>query len=320
MDHQHHLVDADTNSIIPYLRNVLTKSGYSVQNIKVAADNLSNLKKIKADFVFNLVDSRALELKIAKILSRTKLVYSSSDYHSLRKSNNKIKTKRYFVKYKIPTPEYKIIKLNDRVTKASVPGNFPVIIKPAFEHCSIGISDLSIAENYRQFKELIKSQKQQYKQTLIAEEFISGMDLQITVLRKNGRIIALPIAQLSYKDNVPTKWNIYGFEEKWNKDLPIYKSIQFIAPAKGLSVKLRRLIKQDAIRAYRVLGFNSYVRFDLRFNPGTCSWYFLEGNANPGICNDPTDAMTASILAYGMSLDDFLINVVRNGIKSTHPS
>jgi hypothetical protein len=40
----------------------------------------------------------------------------------------------------------------------------------------------------------------------------------------------------------------------------------------------------------------------------------LEGNANAGFSEDPEDAMTASIRAQGMTLDKFLLAIVRNAI------
>jgi len=49
---------------------------------------------------------------------------------------------------------------------------------------------------------------------------------------------------------VKNKWNIYGFDEKWSKQLPIYKSCHFIAPPKRINSDIDAQIKRDSIRAF----------------------------------------------------------------------
>jgi len=74
-------------------------------------------------------------------------------------------------------------------------------------------------------------------------------------------------------------------------------------------------IKKDSIRAFYALGLRDYARFDLRYNPKVHQWYFLEANANAGFDPDPRDAMTASIQAHGMTMDDFVLQIVKNSIS-----
>ncbi len=55
---EHALVDNQTDEIVQYMKRLFGRRGYAVQIIKVEPDDLSGLKKLKADFVFNLVDSK----------------------------------------------------------------------------------------------------------------------------------------------------------------------------------------------------------------------------------------------------------------------
>ena len=312
---EHALVDNQTDEIVHYMQHLFHKHGFRVQIIKVEPDDVSELKKINADFVFNLVDSKAMELQIAKILDRLKIPFSGSGFKAIQASNNKIKTKKIFEKSKLPTPKYAIIQLHSRISRNLVPGKFPIIIKPAYEHCSIGITDNSIAQNYEQFKHIVHHLRKKHRQTLLAEEFIPGKELQVTILEQKGKTIALPIAEIAFKHGMPkNKWNIYGFDEKWSKHLPVYKSCHFIAPPKQINADTDSHIKRDAIRAFYSLGLRDYARFDLRYNPNSHRWYFLEANANAGFDPDPRDAMTVSVLAHGMTLDDFVLQIVKNSI------
>ncbi|OHA78613.1 MAG: hypothetical protein A2V96_01285 [Candidatus Yonathbacteria bacterium RBG_16_43_6] len=312
--HEHSLVDNQTDEIVTYMDRLFKKRGFKVQIIKVAPDDLTNLKYLKADFVFNLVDSKAMEIKIARILSRLRIPYSGSSFKAIQVSNNKLLTKRLFEKNNLPTPRFTIIRRTDRLSRRLIPGKFPLIVKPAFEHCSIGITNNSIVTNYEKFKSTVRQLRQKFNQTLFVEEFITGKELQVTVLETPEKTIALPIAEIAFKKNAKNKWNIYGFDEKWSKHTPIFKSCHFIAPPKRLSKPVEIEIKKDAIRAFYILGMRDYARFDLRYNPKTRRWYFLEGNANAGFDPDPRDAMTVSVAAHGMTLDDFVMQIVRNSI------
>lgn len=312
---EHALVDNQTDEIVQYMERLFKTRGYRVQIIKVQPDDLSELKKLKADFVFNLVDSKKMEVEIAKILGRLHIPYSGSSFKAIQISNNKLRTKRLFQKNALPTPKYTVIRLKDRISRKLLPGKYPIIVKPAFEHCSIGITDKSIATTYEQFKKIITRLRKEHKQALLAEEFIEGKELQVTVLETPSKTYALPIAEIAFRGKTKNKWNIYGFDEKWTKNLAVYKSCHFVAPPKQLNKTIDSGIRKDSIRAFYALGLRDYARFDLRFNTRDRMWYFLEANANAGFDPDPRDAMTASIKAHGMTLDDFVVQIVKNSIN-----
>ncbi len=313
---EHKIVDNQTDGIVHYMARLFRRRRYSVQVIKVEPNDLSDLKRLKANFVFNLVDSKAMEMQIAKLLDRLKLPHSGSSFDAIQTSNNKIRTKKLFQKSSLPTPRYSIISLHDRIRRSLLPSKFPLIVKPAFEHCSIGITEHSIATNYRQFKHIVKDLRSKYHQTLIAEQFIAGKELQVTILETPNKTLALPIAEIAFgHSRKKNKWNIYGFDEKWSKNVPMYKDCRFIAPPKSIDKKMDSQIKKDSIRAFYALGLRDYARFDLRYNPDNRQWYFLEANANAGFDPDPRDAMTASVRAHGMTLDDFAMQIVKNSLN-----
>lgn len=311
---EHALVDNQTDDIVRYMRHLFRRRGYAVQIIKVEPDDLSGLKKLKADFVFNLVDSKKMELEIARILERLRIPYSGSSFRAIQTSNNKIKTKKVFAKNSLPTPSFTIIRLGERLSRSMIPGKFPLIVKPAFEHCSIGITDNSVVTNYEQFKKIVQSLRKKHHQSLIVEEFITGKELQVTVLETPNKTLVLPIAEIAFRSKIKNKWNIYGFDEKWSKHLPVYKNCHFVSPPKQLRSDIDTQIKKDSIRAFYALGLRDYARFDLRYNPKIRQWFFLEANANAGFDPNPRDAMTASIKAHGMTLDDFVLQIVHNSI------
>ena len=60
---EHALVDNQTDEIVSYMERLFVRKGYKVQIIKVSPDDLSGLKNLTADFVFNLVDSKKWKWK-----------------------------------------------------------------------------------------------------------------------------------------------------------------------------------------------------------------------------------------------------------------
>lgn len=313
-DKEHIIVDKDTNNTVNFLEKLLVRHHYKVKSVQISKNSFENLKSMHADFIFNLVDSRALEIKIARILDRLHIPHSGSSVIAIQSSNNKIKTKRILEKSLLPIPKYKVIRMADRLSRSFLPAKFPVIVKPAFDHCSIGITSQSVVQNYIQFKRTVTQLRKKYHQALLVEEFIPGEELQITVYENGGKTIALPPAQITWKGNIKNKWNIYGFDEKWDKNSPLWDSCQFIAPPKKISDSLVLDMKKQSIRAFYAMQFKDYARFDLRFNNKTKHWFFLEGNANAGISPGAGDAMTASILAGGMTMDDFILQIVKNSL------
>lgn len=307
--------DHDTQLTVHYMEKMFRRHGFRVQAVTVCPDDLSALRKLKAAYVFNLVDSKKMEIQIAKVLSRLHVPYSGAGLDALMVSNNKIRSKKLFEKHGIPTPLYRIILPRGRMTRSLVPGKYPVIIKPAFDHASVGIGEDSIALSFVQFKKIAKRLRDAFGQPLIAEEFIKGSELHVTVLEMNNQTIALPIAELLFRRHKGNKWNMYGFTEKWDTDAPIYKQLYFTAPPRAVPGEICRAIQRDAIRAFYALGFRDYARFDVRYNPKIRRWYFLEGNANAGFSEDPEDAMTAAIRAQGMTLDKFLLAIVGNALR-----
>jgi D-alanine-D-alanine ligase len=312
---QNEIIDEDTERIIDFVAKTLKKRKYRVDVVKLESKDLAAIAAIKADFIFNLVDSKAMELKVARVLERMHIPYSGSCFNALLGSDNKVKTKAIFDKAKIPTPEFSIVGPKDKLIRSLLPSKFPVILKPAFEHGSVGITVNSVVTTFKHFKSRVKHIRRNFKQSMLCEQFIKGEELQVTVIEKDGYTEALPIAEMTVDNVKNNKWNIYGFKEKWHKKSAIYKNLHFVAPPRSLPLPIAREIQRQAIKAFYAFGFRDYARFDIRYNPKKKEWYFLEGNGNPGISSAEDDAMTAALMASGMSMEDFILTIVNNGLR-----
>ena len=310
----HHIVDHDTNNSVRLVQRVLKSYGFVVQLIKLTGDDLTPLKRINADYIFNLTDSREMEVKISSVLERVSIPYSGSALSAIQNSNNKIRTKKLLQKLGIPTPPFLAIMPHTKIVKSLLPSKYPFIIKPAYEHCSIGITSKSVALNFKQLKNRIKYLRGEVKQTLLCESFIKGKEIQILVLERDNMTMALPPVEMKFRGKSKSKWNIYGFTEKWDKRSTLFKNVYFDSPAKGLNPSILRAMQRDAIRAFYAMDFKDYGRFDVRYNTKTKKWYFLEGNANPGLSVNPDDALMASLMSVNLTFDDLILGIISNKI------
>jgi D-alanine--D-alanine ligase len=313
----HEIIDKDTLKTVKYFKQILKARGYRIQDIRITGHDISALQKIKADYIFNLADSKAMEIQIAGILERLHIPYSGSGSEAIRISNNKIRSKSIFDKFRIPTPASVVLYPGDKITRSILPGKFPLIVKPAFDHGSIGITDKSVITTFKQLQKTVKDMRRKNKQALICEQFIKGKEIQILILERRGETVALPPAEMISRGKKKSKWNIYGFEEKWMKKSAAFRNCTFRAPPKGIPETVLHLMRRDAIRAFYTMGFKDYGRFDMRYSPKTKQWYFLEGNANSGLTSHPDDASTVSIGSFGLTLEEFILNIVHNSLPET---
>lgn len=312
---EHDLVDNDTEFTVRTVRRALYSIGFQTQVIKLTGKDLTPLKKIKADYIFNLTDSHEMELRIAEVLDRLHIPYSGSPYYAILNSNNKVRSKGLFEKMGIPTAKFTAINLNTKITRSLLPSKFPLIVKPAYEHCSVGITDKSVVTTYRQFKNIVRSLKAKVHQTLLAEQFIKGKEVDIVVLESANQTIALPPVQMKFRGHARTRWNIYGFSEKWDENSSHYNSLYFEASPDHIPAHIISSMQRDSIRAFYALGFRDYARFDLRYSPKTKQYYFLEGNANPGLSTNHDDALMAALLAVDLTFEGFIREIIANRLE-----
>ena len=115
--------------------NLIKKLGYNVYKYDPLKNISSNIKKIRPDIVFNSLHGKYGEDgKIQKILERLKIPYTHSGIKASQSAMDKIKSKKIFIKKRINTPDFKIIKkisdINNKISESKF------IIKPSNEGSS----------------------------------------------------------------------------------------------------------------------------------------------------------------------------------------
>jgi D-alanine-D-alanine ligase len=281
----------------------LTKAGYSVVPLDINVRERDQIKKaieranLRVGFIA-LHGRLGEDGTIQSILEELKIPYTGSGVQASERAFNKIETQTTLQKSGLPVPDFCAVRSNtldiDKV--AAQLKTFPVVVKPACEGSSIGVTLVRRTEEYKAaFNEAFRFGPQ-----VIVEKFIPGRELTVGILDRE----ALPIVEIK-----PQK-EFFNFEAKYQKGLTDY-----VVPA-PLAAEVARNVQSIALKAHQAMGCETYSRVDFRLDPDNRP-YILELNTIPGFTETslfPKAARQAGIeftdvclrliaLAYGKKKD-----------------
>jgi D-alanine-D-alanine ligase len=296
--------EKDLHKIIGSLEKYFTKVETFAANSNVER-TISELNKISPDAIFNFVESiegvASYEYCIAGVFELLGYQFTGNTPITLGNCLNKERAKNILRSFGIQTPKSQIIKPTDKILKTSFNLKFPVILKLLTEDASIGISELSVVNDYSELTKQLRFLFETYKQDVIAEEYIEGRELNIAILGDQ----ILPISEITFDglpDNLP---KIITYDSKWIEDSVYYQHTIPSCPA-DIEKSARKNIEAVAIEAYRAMNCRDYARVDIRLsNDG--SPYVIEVNPNPDISTDSGFARAA--LAAGISYGELLYTI-----------
>jgi D-alanine-D-alanine ligase len=224
----------------------LSEKGYNAYSIDVGHDITELLIKEKIEYAFIALHGRFGEDgTIQGMLELMKIPYTGSGVLASALALHKIMAKKLFLCEKIPTPSFEVF-YRQEIEKGPIRNislTFPLIVKPAREGSTIGVSIIRTEE------ELLLGLKEagKYDEEILAEEFMKGKEITVGILED----ISLPVIEI-----VP-KSGFYNYHSKYTKG-----ETQYIIPARIPREKY--LYAQEiSLKAFRALGCSGCVRVDL---------------------------------------------------------
>jgi len=213
--------------------------------------------------------------------------------------------------HRIHVPEFVVIPRGRRVGRPKRL-RFPIVVKPLKEEASLGISQASFVENDDQFKERVQFIHEKYDNDVIAEEYIEGRELYVSILG-NYRLEVFPIRELVFKEVPPDEPKIATYTAKWDEGYRKRWGLQNRF-AEGLEPAVVRAIEQTCRRIYHLLTIDGYARLDLRLTAQN-EIYFIEANPNPILAEDEDFAQSAG--QSGLSYPQLIERILRLGYAAT---
>lgn len=271
-----------------------------------------SFRSFGADAVFNLsecpLNSAQKEAHGAAFLELLRLPYTGNGPYPLAVCNNKELTKRILATYGIATPAFRLC---HAVPRGRTGLSFPVIVKPAREDGSAGITEESVVDDERGLKERVAHVIEKYNQEALVEEYVGGREFNVAVVG-NGTaedpFRAFPPAELVYRNR---RWRVCSFESKWDPAHPAFSEIEPVCPA-AVDDALRRRLAAITVECARIFGLCGYSRVDFRANRNG-KLFVLEVNPNPDISPDAGLARAAG--AEGLPYDGLIREILRLGLS-----
>lgn len=281
-------------------------------------DNLDllqqKLQSFQPDIIFNLADqfknNRAFDQNIVSFLEMHGVTFTGCGSTGLTLCKHKAISKKILGYHRIHVPEFTVISRGKRCARPARL-KFPILVKPLKEEASYGISQASFVENDEQFKERVQFIHSSHDCDVIAEEYIAGRELYVSVLG-NHRLDVFPIRELVFKEVPPDEPKIATYRAKWDEEYRKKWGLQNQF-AEALDPALAKDIMQTCKRIYRLLTIDGYARVDLRVTPAN-EIYFIEANPNPHLAADEDFAQSA--LKAGVAYPQLIERIIRTGLKT----
>jgi len=242
--------------------------------------------------VFNIIHGRGGEDGVMQaVLEVLKLPYTGSGVLASALSMDKLRTKLCWQGMGLKTPKWFLLMSEQDIDACIGNLGFPVIVKPAQEGSSIGMSK---ANNRAELVDALQL-AQQFGCDVYAEQWISGKEYTVAVLQDQ----ALPVIRLE-TPNV-----FYDFDAKYRAN-----TTQYHCPC-GLSAVRERELQELAVAACQGLKVQGWARVDV-FIDDQDSPQLIEVNTVPGMTDHSLVPMAAK--AAGISFDELVWRILETSV------
>ena len=307
------------------LINALQGIGHTVSSACLETDNLPDLlRPYDPDefIVFNWCEEipgipRSAAL-VAQELERRGFAYTGADSAALVLCQDKRRVKRRLQERGIPTPAWQVI----TSTQNADWNRYPAIVKPAFEHCSLGITRQAVVQTEAELLQRVRYVLEEMGQPALVEEFIDGREIHVGVIG-NGAVRVLPPAEVDFSSFEDIHDRLCTYQANFDKTSLAYQSTIPRLPA-VLTEDESSSLEKVVIAAYHTTDCRDYARLDLRLRDGI--FYVLDVNHNADICPDSSLVIAAEMTGYPYGqFGSLLVNLAaqrhaRFAGKATRPS
>lgn len=312
------VADEDTKDSALEIAEALKSKHADVLLVPVSEDTIDEIFRVKADCIFTLIEWDGMDmplfLRAMSLIKRTGIPFTGSSLTATTKLSDKVRMKEALDVAGIPTPRWQEFRDGTEAVRRDF--RYPVIMKLALTHCSIGLTRNAVVDKPEDLAAHVKKHIATHHQPVYVEEFIDGREFQVTIIEENdgpasprGEPKVLPPAEIIFKKG--GKDSFLTFESRWNEKHPDYH-LSSVKLAE-VSPYLKKRLEDVSLAAFRSLGFGDYARMDIRTRGEEP--YILEANTNPGLGDSDEYGMTISYKAVGWTFADFCWKIVESCLR-----
>jgi D-alanine-D-alanine ligase len=232
---------------------------------------------------------------IQGLLELLGLPYTGSGVMASAIGMDKYRSKLIWRGLGLPTPEFAMLhSLGDLGAAESL--GFPLMIKPAREGSSIGMTKVDVPEVLAEGWTLAR----RYDADVMAERWVPGTELTCAVLAGE----ALPLIRLE------TPRTFYDYQAKYSAQTTRYHCPSGLAPA------LEQRVQALAVQAFDAVGARGWGRVDLMLDEADQPW-LIEINTAPGMTDHSLVPMAAR--AQGIDFDELVWRILAQTLVEVEP-
>jgi D-alanine-D-alanine ligase len=263
------------------LAQALRARGYRVTDVLVGEDLAEVLLREKIEVAFVALHGRWGEDGCVQgLLEVMRIPYTGCGVLASALAMDKIFAKRIFRATGLPVAEDLVVPKDAarEFDPSELPFGFPVVVKPAREGSSVGISIAKAAGELRAALETAAG----FAGDILVERYVKGREINVGILddRALGALEVVPAEEF------------YDYKAKYHSG----GTTQYLFPA-PLSEEENRTVLDLALRAHRALGCSGVSRVEAILDPSG-NFFMLEVNTIPGM----TEASLIPKIAAGVGI------------------
>jgi D-alanine-D-alanine ligase len=221
------------------------------------------------------------------MLESVGMPYTGSGVLGSALAMDKLRTKQVWESAGIPTPAFRVPSTAAEVEAVRDTLHYPVIVKPAHEGSSIGISKVDAAAGLLAAWEAAA----QFDDAVLIEQWITGGEYTAGILGDE----VLPLIRLE-TPNV-----FYDYAAKYQAD-----TTRYLVPC-GLDTARESELQALSMAAFRAVGASGWGRVDFMLDAAGRPW-FIEVNTVPGLTDHSLVPMAAQ--ARGMDFTQLVLRIL----------
>ncbi len=270
----------------------LLARGVDAVSLDVGKNLVEPLLASNYDRVFNIIHGRGGEDGVLQgALEVLGIPYTGSGVLASALAMDKLRTKLCWLGAGLPTPAWMLLASSQDLETCAETLGFPLIVKPANEGSSIGMSRAETLEELRRAFAVAA----RYDCQVFAEAWITGKEYTAAVLNDE----ALPLIRLE------TPHVFYDFDAKYRADTTRYH-----CPC-GLDGEQEAELQSLALKACRYVGVKGWGRVDLLVDSENRPW-LIEVNTVPGMTDHSLVPMAAK--AAGIEFDELVWRILETSL------
>jgi len=246
---------------------------------------------------------------IQTVLELLGVPYVGSDSHACRRAWDKPTAKAELARAGLATPDWVVLphstfrELGAQAVLAAMVDRLglPMMLKPDQGGSALG------AQVVRDASALPAAMVDclAYGNTVLAERFVEGVEVAVTVIEDGDASLALPAVEI-----VPES-GVYDYTSRYTAGLT-----DFHTPAR-LDEPAATAVAELAVSAHRLLGLRDVSRTDAIVTADGAA-HFLEVNSSPGLTE--TSLLPMAVEAAGRSLGDIYAALIERALARSTPS